>query len=116
MRQSMHSRNFCSFLNRNFSHDNVLWIYALDEHLGHEQLEEKCKMHIEENTKVVLETDGFLQCDRETVKSILQMDTLFCSEGEVFEALIKWIKSESGQEELSRYIVHGEFSDLLHEI
>lgn len=104
------------FLIEHFDDGDVLRIYESVALLEHKFFLANCKEYIMVNAKEIFETESFLNCDRKTLKWILQMDTLLCSEGKVFEALMKWIKAESGQEELTQEIVQDEFGDLLHEI
>lgn len=109
--------NICGeFLAQNINTDDVLWIYKVAEHLSHEKLQGECEKYVERNTQEIFTSEGFLKCDRKTVKWILQMDSLFCSEVELFEALIKWIKGQSEQEELTKEIVQGQYGDLWHEV
>lgn len=114
--------NICGeFLNKrlqtNSVHsDDICVIYELASHLEHKQLENQCAEYIERNTGAIFATEGFLGCDRKTIKRILQMDTLYCTETQVFQAFMKWMKAKCGSEELTLQTVQDKFSDLMHEI
>lgn len=109
--------NICGeYLKENIRVDDVLWIYEVAEHLEHAELVENCEEYVKRNTKAIFESESFLNCDRKIVKWVLQMDWLACSEMEVFQALMKWVKAKCGQEVLTRDLVHGQFSDLVHEL
>lgn len=104
------------YLKNHITNDDVCWCYELAIHLEHKGLEKFCEIMIAINTKAVLSSESFLQLDQKTVKRILQLDSLRCSEVELFEALMKWAKAKSAPEELTQDIFHCRYCDLAHEI
>lgn len=109
--------NICAeYLKRNITLDNICWSYNLAIHLEHEKLRQLCEIIIGPNAEAVLSSDSFLECNPKTVERILQMDSLKCSEAEIFKSLLEWIKAQSQQNDLTREIVVVKYGDLLHRI
>lgn len=105
-----------NFLKENLIDDNIYEAYELAIHLEHKELEKRCENYIEMNAKAIFTLESFLKCDRKTVKRILQMDSLNCSEARVFDTLINWMKAKSKLKELTTDVIRKEFSDLVREI
>lgn len=88
--------NACSrFLEYNMTDDNVCTAYELAIFFNREFLMEICEMNITVNTKAVFQSKSFLKCKRETLKQILQLDSMSCSEADVFDACVSWVKTTS---------------------
>lgn len=96
--------------------EDICWGLELAVHFENKELEKFCEQIIELNTKSIFASQYFLKCDQQTVKRILQMDSLNCTEVEVFEALIKWMKAKCQPNELTQEIIQSKFPDLLHAI
>lgn len=81
------------------------------------RLKKYCEAVISMNAKSILKSDGFLQCDEETLHEILKMETLRCTEGELFEAYLAWVKSKSSiqQDRLTKNELMT-FRDLINNI
>ncbi|XP_055299859.1 uncharacterized protein LOC129567229 [Sitodiplosis mosellana] len=75
-----------------------------------------CESKIKYNTNEILSSSSFLDCDQNVLKRILQMDSLFCTEAELIEACMSWVKSVSNQEQLTREIVQKQLGDLFYEM
>ncbi|XP_055317521.1 BTB/POZ domain-containing protein 3-like [Sitodiplosis mosellana] len=109
--------NVCvKFIESTLSADNVCWGYGLAILFGQESLKNLCKIVISINTKDVFASKNFLECDRDVLEHILNLDSMNCSEPELFEACISWVKSSSNQNELTREIVHAELGGLMNKI
>lgn len=62
--------------------------------------------------KQVLETKSFLHCSERVLRHILNLNSLKCTEKELFDACMSWVKEVSGQNELTRQIVNDNLDDL----
>ncbi|XP_031621934.1 uncharacterized protein LOC116339981, partial [Contarinia nasturtii] len=70
----------------------------------------------ESNASAVFKSNEFLSCDRNILAAILRLDWLSCSEVELFEACMAWVKAISKREILSKKAVTDHFGNLLYEI
>lgn len=104
------------FLRNNFTDDNIFTLYELAIRFEHKSLERFCETIIGLNTKAIFGSENFLECNRRTVKRILKLDFLTCTETEAFEALLNWIKATIKSSALTWDIVRGRFEDLFQEI
>ncbi|XP_031639426.1 BTB/POZ domain-containing protein 3-like [Contarinia nasturtii] len=104
------------FLRRTITENNVCWCYALAVLHHQDDLIRYCELMIAENTKAVFSSTSFLECSKEVLGHILGMDSLSCSEVEVFKAIIEWVKKASGENELTREIVQTHLGELFFKI
>lgn len=105
--------NICAtFLENNLTDATICWGYQLAIHLEHKELEIFCEHFLGLYAKAMFTSEKFLELDRKTVKSILQMDTLCCSESEVFNAVMRWIETKTKQNSKNPL----EYHDLVREI
>lgn len=75
-----------------------------------------CEKRVQVNTAAVFESADFQACDQQVLAHILKMDQLSCTEVEVFEALMSWVKAKSKQNVLSKSLVQAHPGDLFYEI
>lgn len=109
--------NVCGqFIAEHLTIDDFSEVHELAVYLEHKKLEKKCEEYIERNIKAIFMSESFLKFNHNAVKVILQVNSLQCSEGKVFDSLIKWMKAKIEPEALTKEIIQGQFSDLLHEI
>ncbi|XP_031637148.1 uncharacterized protein LOC116349724 [Contarinia nasturtii] len=109
--------NVCTkFLRRTLTEENVCWGLALAILYRQEDLKRYCKLMVSTNIKTVFASNGFLECEKEVLEHILKMDSLSCTEVEVFNACIVWLKSASGESELTRETVQNHLGDLFFQI
>lgn len=73
-------------------------------------------MFITVNTAAVFKSTGFMECDKEMLACILTMNVFSCSEIDVFDACMAWVKAKSKQTTLTKEIVDFHLGDLLYEI
>lgn len=57
-----------------------------------------------------------MECDRQIIEHILRMDLLSCSEVEVFEACMEWVRVKSKQNAVSREYVDIHLGNLFYEM
>lgn len=75
-----------------------------------------CEKIIILNTEDVFATIGFLACDRRTLEHIIKMDFLSCTEADVFEACMRWVKFKSEKNVLTMELIEAWMGDLINEI
>lgn len=81
------------FIKRSTTVDNLCTIYRLANTYDLKELKEFCEKRVSCSAKKLFICDDFLDCDRETLKQILALDSLGCEEGEVFDACILWARA-----------------------
>ncbi|XP_031634640.1 BTB/POZ domain-containing protein 6-B-like isoform X2 [Contarinia nasturtii] len=104
------------FMTLLLSTDNVCWGYDLAILYNQAFLKKYCEIIIALDTKAVFSSDSFLECSKDAMSNILQMNALSCSEIELFEACIAWLKSVSQQDELTNEIVQKYLGDSFYKI
>lgn len=58
-----------------------------------DELKEHCLKTITDETKKVLASEGFLECSNDALKCILELNSVYCEEFDLFDACIKWAKN-----------------------
>lgn len=81
-----------------------------------DELKELCESEIVMNAQDVFKSKYFLEADREILANILDMELFACSEIDVFEACMAWVKNASKQDELTKDVVQFELADLFYKI
>lgn len=80
------------------------------------QLLESCELQISLHSSEVFKSLDFVKCSRQVLNHILNMDWLSCTETDVFEACMSWVKVTSQQEELTRDIIETHLGDIFYQI
>ncbi|XP_055301659.1 uncharacterized protein LOC129568118 [Sitodiplosis mosellana] len=107
----------CSkFLKNNLNDENVCRDYGLAILLNQWSLKKACEVFIGSNIKTVFKSTGFLTCDQQMLAQILQLDWMLCSEVELFEACMSWVRMSSKKDVLSKRMMRAHLGDLFHEI
>lgn len=107
----------CSkFVKNNLNDENVCRNYELAIVFNQQDLKRACEIVIGINTNTVLKSTGFLACDRNTLANILEHNWLSCTEVELFDACMSWVKAISGQDILTNEIVHAHLGDPFYKI
>lgn len=104
------------FLKDNVTDENVCDVLTPAIFFEHQQLIKICDAHIKSNTAAVIKSISFLECHREVLARILMMNLLSCSEVEVFEVCMAWVRTKSGHDVLSKEIVDTHLGDLFNKI
>lgn len=94
----------CStFFESQWTDENLIWAYQLSITSNNKQLKRFCERQIEvfpnDDFKSICLVD-MLDCDQDTVKNILQLESLPCSEMDLLNASIAWAKSRCIENEL----------------
>ncbi|KAJ6647428.1 BTB/POZ domain-containing protein 6-A [Pseudolycoriella hygida] len=104
------------FLLGSLSIENVCFGYALAIHFDLNNLEDQCENMIILNTNAVFQTDGFKECDKSVLRHILALETLTCSEIDLFGACMDWLKTTSETEKITRKIINEQLGNLFNDI
>lgn len=102
----------CSvFLANKLTVENVMCVIELAIIYDQVELRKLCESKIRLNSREILQSPSFLECDEQVVNHILRMNFLSCSETEVFEACMAWVKAVSKEDKLTRDIVQTHLGD-----
>ncbi|XP_031635245.1 uncharacterized protein LOC116348462 [Contarinia nasturtii] len=104
------------FLKRKLDENNNVECYELAVLLEQKKLMESCEKMIGYNAKAVLKSTDFLTCDAKTLSRIVRLNWLSCSEIELFEACMAWIKSTSGEEIVTKQMVQDKLGRIFYDI
>lgn len=109
--------NVCeTFVINSLTENSACWAYQLGIVFERTKLKNYCEAIIGHHTKMVLASKSFLECDIKVLTQMLKLDSLSCSEGEVFEACTNWVKATAKTDHLTRDIVQAQFGNLFYEI
>lgn len=104
------------FLEYNMAPDNVCLTYQLAILFERDELKKLCNLTIQINPAKVFESVSFLSCDRNVLQNILKMDAIMCSEIDVFNACMEWIKVASKRDVLTREVIQNYIGDFFYDI
>lgn len=99
------------FLLDTLDNENVCCYLALAIRYDQKPLMDRCGTRIMLNTETVFASDGFLASDQLVLSHILTMDVLSCTEVQVFEACMAWVKAKIGSDDLSIELVDAHLGD-----
>lgn len=86
--------NACaSYVKSNLSKNTMIWGYQLAVALKNESLQKFCEENIQTYKSDIFQSNAFLRCDKTIIEHILNMETLFCDEFDLFKACIEWARS-----------------------
>lgn len=105
-----------NFLKKNVTSEVVCTVLKHALLYNENELETICANQIAVNTKKVFLSNDFLNCDREVLRYILYMDVISCSEMEVFEACMAWVKAKGKQGAVIKQLIREHLGDLFYEI
>lgn len=93
--------NMCAeFLESQLTEADMFWGFQLAITLGNEKLKQFCAKQISIRPLDIFKTETFLRCDQNVLKNILEIETLQCSENDIFRACIEWAKRSCEKNEL----------------
>lgn len=107
------------YLNHKLTTENMIWGYGLAIRFDRPVLKKNCEQKIVDNAVEVFKSNDFLECDRDVLNEILQLDSLKCDESQVLLAGLQWAKSTAKRKSLdssSNQVLREEFGDLLFKI
>lgn len=88
------------FLRRNIKVTNVLQCLDLGIELDVKDLKFESLDVISDFTQSVLQQDAFLEISLDTLRHILELDIVICTEYEIFQAAMRWADAECQRQEL----------------
>ncbi|XP_039271605.1 BTB/POZ domain-containing protein 1-like [Styela clava] len=88
------------FLKKNLGPHNAFMLLTQARLFDEPQLASLCLESIDQNTAEALSADGFTDIDYETLKSVLERDTLGIRESKLFVAAENWAEAECERQEL----------------
>lgn len=103
-------------LKEDLTNENVCTTLSLAIRHNQEELMELCEKQILVNTTEVFPSAAFLRCEVRVLAHILRMNLLSCSEVDVFEACMSWVRAKSGRPNLSTTIVEEHLGDSFYQI
>lgn len=89
------------FLKSNLGPDNAFTLLSQARLFDEPQLAEMCLACIDKSTLDSFNAEGFTDIDVETLKSVLQRDSLGARESELFNAVIKWADHECRRKDIA---------------
>lgn len=104
------------FYKTNLPEMNICFGIELAVLFDHVELLKTCEKRIIADTKQFFQTADFLDCEKRVLEHILNMNLLSCSEYDVFEACMSWVKAKSKQGLLSKKVVTQYLGELFYEI
>ncbi|XP_031639211.1 uncharacterized protein LOC116351267 [Contarinia nasturtii] len=104
------------FLKNTLNESNVCTRYGMAILYEQVELKKTCETIIGLKANSMFKSADFLSCDRNVLAAILGLDWLTCSEVELFEACMAWVKAASKQEVLTTEAVQDHLGDLLYKI
>ncbi|XP_031639222.1 BTB/POZ domain-containing protein 9-like [Contarinia nasturtii] len=104
------------FLKNTLNESNVCTRYGMAILYEQVELKKSCETIIGLKANSMFKSADFLSCDRNILAAILGLDWLTCSEVELFEACMAWVKAASKQEVLTTEAVQDHLGDLLYKI
>lgn len=104
------------FLMDTLSSENVCAAMQIGILYNHHELTKICDELIIVSTEAVFKSAGFLECDKEMLGRILKMNLLSCSEVDVFEACMAWVKFKCGERCLTEAMIKKHLVDLYYDI
>lgn len=103
-------------LTDNVTDENVCHVYGISILAEQKRLQKLCEVIIGLNASAVFKTSGFLECDRQIVSHILQLESLSCSEYKIFNACMQWIRKASKRKTLDKETVDAFLGDSFYDI
>lgn len=107
------------FLTQTIAVDNVCTIYRLAILHDIEELIELCVQKISKNTNEMFATDDFVQCDRNVLSHILNLESFCCRESDVFDACIAWARAACERKSIDAEKsenLRAELRDLIYQV
>lgn len=94
--------NMCAdFLQTHLTADNMFWGYQLAVSLENKKLKAFFERRICISPLNMFKSNAFLRCKRAVLKSILLMDSMFCTEIDIFDACLGWAKTACRKNKLN---------------
>lgn len=100
------------FLNKNLDDANLSTILELAILFGDSKLQTKCEKKIVANTEHFLASISFIESSLVTVKHILKMKVLSCTEAKLLQSCLAWVQAKRGDVWLTKVAVEEHVGNL----
>lgn len=104
------------FLKDTLTDDNICNGLSLGMAYNLNELKDFCRKRIIANTNAIIKSASFLECDRSILEYILNVNLFSCSEMEIFEACMAWVRASSKQDKLSKELVQKHLGNLFYSL
>lgn len=104
------------FLKDTLTDENICIGLSLATIYDQNELKDFCKKRIIANTSAVIKSSSFLECDRSILEYILSINLFSCSEMDIFEACMSWVRATSKQNVLTKELVRTYLGNLFYGI
>lgn len=104
------------FLKDTLTDENICIGLSLATIYDQNELKDFCKKRIIANTSAVIKSSSFLECDRSILEYILSISLFSCSEMDIFEACMSWVRATSKQNVLTKELVRTYLGNLFYGI
>lgn len=84
--------NLTQFMEQHLNVENAAEYMYIAIKYDLEKLRDDCNKFISECTEEVVRSDAFIRCDANTLRAILELDAVSCSEADIFDGCIEWAK------------------------
>lgn len=105
-----------AFLKDTLTDDNICIGLNLALMYEQDELIKFCEKRLIVNTNAIFKSSGFLDCHRQILAHILTINKFSCTEMDVFEACMSWVKAASKQENLTNDLVQAHLGELFYHI
>ncbi|KAL1138587.1 hypothetical protein AAG570_008650 [Ranatra chinensis] len=85
----------CDYLRQSLTVQNVCLIYNAARLYQLKFLSKVCKTFIDDNGPSIISTPGFLQLSPSCLRELIEQDTFFVPEGDIFKAVVNWAQTNS---------------------
>ena len=92
------------FLKSNLGPDNAFTLLSQARLFDEPQLAELCLTCIDKNTVDSFNAEGFTDIDLETLRAVLERDSLNARESQLFEAVVRWADHECRRKDISNTV------------
>jgi len=99
------------FLKRNLGPDNAFTLLSQARLFDEPQLTDLCLNCIDKSTVDSFDAEGFTDIDVETLKSVLQRDSLSARESQLFEAVVRWADHECRRKDIANSATNKRYNN-----
>ena len=101
------------FLKRNLGPDNAFTLLSQARLFDEPQLTDLCLNCIDKSTVDSFDAEGFTDIDVETLKSVLQRDSLSARESQLFDAVVRWADHECRRKDIANTALNKRYQFLI---
>lgn len=102
-------------LKNDLTGENVCVVLAHAIPCNQNEVIKVCEKYILVNTASVFKSAGFSECDKEVLAHIMKMNVLSCTEIEMFEGCMAWVRAKAERTVLTKTMVEKYLGELYYE-